>query len=354
MNHTLPVLTAIVCMLIVIPLSTAESLTSDVEISIADFDSMYINVTINNPDRKELSLTNIQFSLSDSMGHLTDRRRLSVKGNDESITCSIKNKIYNIDEFYRAGSKDITVSGLVSVEEGSNSFTVPFQKSTTIHPVTDGTNRVVDPELTDVKVEIGRLSDENGEIEVITITTNISIYNPNSVGLFLSELNYKISDVRKEGEELKTKKVILTGFYHTNQAVINSTDIYVYSAERRTSKIFFTDTFEYLVNEEPKYLKFEGSAILIPAKVGCNPNYFRSDFDTMITMNGSSGSSANGEKPTFALTPAPETINKSKNTSKETTVASTPTHEKNVPGFKAVFTTTALLLIVAVLLRRRK
>ena len=143
MNRTVPVLMAIVCMLTVIPLSaTAESLTSDVEISIADFDSMYINVTINNPDRKELSLTSIQFSLSDSMGYVTDRRRLSVKGNDESITCSIKNNIYNIDEFYRAGSKDITVSGLISVEEGSNSFTVPFQKSTTIHPVTDGTNLV--------------------------------------------------------------------------------------------------------------------------------------------------------------------------------------------------------------------
>ena len=131
-----------------------------------------------------------------------------------------------------------------------------------------------------MKVEIDRLSDENGEIEVITITTNISIYNPYSVGLFLSELNYKISDVRKEGEESKTQKVISTGFYYTNQVVINSTDVYVYSAERRTSNFFSTDIFGYLVNEEPKYLKFEGSAILIPAKAGCNPNYFRSDFDT--------------------------------------------------------------------------
>ena len=316
--------------IIVTPLSAAEEPhTSDVEIGIADFDTMYFNVTISNPDQKFLTLTSIKYSISDPSGSLSSKKSLSINGNEEVITASITNKIYNIDEFYRSGSKDVTFSGSISIEEETEIYSVPFHKSTTIFPINDEINRVSNLEFTDMEIDLEKLYDENGEIKDIIIYTNISIYNPNQIPIFLSSLDYKISDVYQEGEEFKIKKVISNGHYSTNQVIIDPMGYFIYSTKKKTTKDFFGDIFEHLLIKEIKYIEIEGSATLIPTEIGWYPNYFQSGFDTIILMNGSTGSSKN-EISSISL---PKSKNKSNISEEMVPTISTSTTEKSTPGF---------------------
>ena len=49
----------------------------------------------------------------------------------------------SLKRFYRSGSVNITASGSVFVDVGSNSFVVPFHNTTTIFLETGGVNHVI-------------------------------------------------------------------------------------------------------------------------------------------------------------------------------------------------------------------
>jgi len=335
MNHVFPVPIAIVCMLILLPSATAtENPTVDVEISRAEFDSLYLNITITNIDQRDISLTGIEFSVSDPVGASASEKwkiPILLKAN-KSITHRSKHSIGLGDlmkSFCRRGSENVTVSGSVFVEEGSKSFVVPFHKTTTIFLETDGVNQAVSP-IADITFEINRSTDEVGEIKEIITTTNISIYNPNPVAVSMLELDCKAVAMRKKDEKLQGWRSLPGSGIVTNQ-VIKPMGTYVYSAEKATSN---NDIVQYFGTNEPKYIKVKGTAFIVTNEAGWSPAYFDLAFDTMITINGS-GISEEVTPITPTPTPVPTSI-----------------PDKSVPGFKVVFATTGLLAM-AFLSKRR-
>ncbi len=337
MNHVFPVPIAIVCMLILLPSATAtESPTMDVEISRAEFDSLYLNITITNPDQRDISLTGIEFSVSDPVGASASEKwkiPILLKAN-KSITHRSKHSIGLGDlmkSFYRKGSENVTVTGSVFVEEGSNSFVVPFHKTTTIFPETDGVNQAISP-IADITFEINRSTDEVGEIKEIITTTNISIYNPNPVAVSMLELNCIAVIMYKIDGKLQGWRSLPGSGFVTNQ-VIKPMDTYMYSAEKATSN---NDIVQYFGTNEPKYIKVKGTAFIVTNEAGWSPAYFETDFDTVITINGSG---IREEVTPVTVTPTP-------------TPVSTSTHEKGLPGFKAVSATMGLLVMTFFLKRR--
>jgi len=337
MNRTLLVLITVIFIFIVAPLSNAmESPTVDVDISMAGIDHLYVNITINNPSQEDISLTGIEFSVSDPVGASGSEKwetPTPLKAN-KSITHHSKHSIVLGDpmkSFYRKGSENVTISGSVFVEEGPNSFVVPFHKTTTIFPEIGGVNHAVSPNITDVTFEISRLTDETGGIKEIVATTNISIYNPNPVAVSMLELDCKVIAMQKKDGKFRGWRSLPGSGIVTNQ-VIKPRDTYVYSAERRISN---NEIIQYFNTDEPKYIKVKGTAFIVTNEAGWSPAYFETDFNTMVTINGSSVN----EEITPTVTPTP-------------TAVSTSTPDKGLPGFKAVFATMGLL-VMAFLLKRR-
>lgn len=331
MNSVFPIPIAIVCMLITTPLSAAtQSPIVDVEISKAGFDFLYLNITITNPDHRDISLTGIETSISGLVeSHGTLETPLPLKAN-ESITYHQKESIIDPPKsFYRRGSENVTVSGSVFVEEGSKSFVIPFHKTTTIFLETDGVNQAISP-IADIMFEINRSTDEVGEIKEIITTTSISIYNPNPVSVSMSELDCKAVVMRKKDGTLQGWRSLPSSRIVTNQ-VIKPMDTYVYSTDKATSN---NDIIQYFGTDEPKYITVKGTAFIVTNGAGWSPAYFDLTFDTMITINGSGIS-----EEVTPVTPTP-------------TPVPTSTPEKSLPGFKVVFATTGLLAM-AFLSKRR-
>ena len=337
MNRTLLVLITVIFIFIVVPLSNAmENPTVDVDISMAGIDQLYVNITINNPSQEDISLTRLDFSISDpigSSGSMKWKTPLLLKAN-KSITYSSKEFITAGDpfkRFYYRSSANITISGSVFVEADSDSFVVPFHKTTTIFSETDGVNHAISPYITDINFAVSELTDEKGVVKMIITTINISIYNPNPVAFYLPEFDCDITAMYKKDEKMRRLKSLPGCCSSSDTRLIMPMDIYVYSIKRTISD---KDTIQYFTSKEPKYIKIKGSAFLIPNDTGWSPAYFETDFNTMITINGSGIS----EEVTPVM-PTPTPIS-----------ASTP--DKSLPGFKVVFTTMELLAM-AFLLKRR-
>ena len=337
-NYALLTSMAIISTFLLVPLSAAiENPAVDVKISRDGIDSLYLNVTITNLDQKDIFLKGLNLSISDPIGASSSEKwkTPTLLKTNKSITYSSKHYITGSDplkRFYRRGSANITISGSVLIEADSDSFVIPFHKTTTIFPETDGANQAVSPHVTDIKFEVSRLADEDGVVKVIIATTNISIYNPNPVAFYLPELDCDVIAMQKKNGNLRTwKRLPVGGVSSSNTRLIMPMDTYVYSAERSISD---NDSIEYFTGEEIKYIKVKGTAFLIINNSGWSPAYFEPAFNTIITINGSGV--AEEVTPTAASTPT-----------------STTTPEKGVRGFKAVFTI-AGLFAVAYLLRRRK
>lgn len=337
-NYALIASMTIVCASLLIPLSAAiDNPTVDVEISRIGIDSLRLNLTITNPDQKDIFLKGLNFSISDPIGASSSEKwkTPTLLKTNKSITYSSKHYITGGDplkRFYRRGSANITISGSVLIEADSDSFVIPFHKTTTILPETDGANHAVSPYVTDIKFKVSRLVDEEGVVKMIIATTNVSIYNPNPVAFYLSELYCDVIAMHKKDGKLRTwKRLPVGGVSSSNTRLIVPMDTYVYSAERSVSD---NEVIEYFAGEEPKYIKVKGTAFLITNNSGWGPAYFEPTFNTIITINGYGVDEE--VTPTAASTPT-----------------STTTPEKGALGFKAIYAIVGLFA-VAYLLRRRE
>lgn len=338
MNYALIASMAIVSASLLMPLSAAiEDPTVDVEISRIEIDSLRLNLTITNLGQKDIFLKGLNFSISDPIGASGSEKwkTPTLLKTNESIIHSSKHYITSGDplkRFYRRGSANITISGLVLIEADSDSFVVPFHKTTTIFPEIDGVNQAVSPYVTDIKFEVNRLVDEEGVVKMIIAATNISIYNPNPVAFYFPELDCDVIAMQKKNGKLRTwKRLPVCGISSSNTRLIMPMETYVYSAERSVSD---NDSIEYFAGDEPKYIKVKGTAFLIINNSGWSPAYFELAFNTIITINRSGV--AEEVTPTAASTPT-----------------STTTPEKGALGFKAIYAIAGLLAL-AYLLRMRK
>ena len=169
-----------------------------------------------------------------------------------------------------------------------NSFVFPISKTVTISTEAASANKSMSPKITDIKLNVSRLTDENGDVKMITATTNISIYNPTSVALILEKFNYQEIAMYKKDENFRILKPLRGSFGGFYNQIIMPNDTYIMSIE---TTITDNDTFQYFISEEPKYIKIKGSAFLIPNETGWSPAYFEPTFNTLITItNGSDGS----------------------------------------------------------------
>lgn len=327
-NHIFPLLMVVICISTVVPASAAtESPTVDVEISRAKIDSVYLNITINNPNQIDGSVTSLDYTISEPIGasgfigwEAPFGQPPLLKAN-ESFTYSTRHSIISGDplkRFYQRGSMNITASGSISIDVGSNSFEVPFHNSTTIFLETGEVNQTISPNISDINFNTNKLTDENGIIREIITITNISIYNPNSVALSMHELYCEVSV--KKNESTRQLNNIYSGFHSSNQ-IINPMDTYVHSIE---SRITDNDTIQYFINEEPKYIKVKGDAFLISNETGWSPAYFEPRFNTIITING---------------TGADEEV-------------VPDTEQSSIPGFEVIYAIAGLLAITCLLRKR--
>ena len=312
----------IVCILIAIPSSTAiKDPIVDVKISRIGIDSIYLNITITNSDQRDVYLTGLDYSISDPVGGSGSEKwgtpRL-IKP-DKSITYRSNHIITGgdpLENFLRKGSANITISGSLFMESDSNTFVVPFHKTTTIFLETDEANQATSPYITDIKLEVSRLTDEKGVIKRIITTTNISIFNPNPVAFNLREFYCEITAMQKKDEKMRVLKSLPgCGYSSSNTRLIMPNDIYVYNLEKTISD---NDTIQYFISEEPKYIRVKGSAFLIPKETGWSPAYFEPDFNTIITIND--------EELIASVTPTPEA-----------------TIPEKTYGFKAIYVITGFL-----------
>jgi hypothetical protein len=342
MNYVLLVLIAV---LISIPLSNAtENPTMTIRTSWADVDYFYLNITISNPSQNNITLRGLEYSISDSNGieSLAQETPVLLEQN-KSFTYSSKHFITNGDplmRLYRKGSANYTVSGSLFFENDSTHFVVPFLKTVTYSIETEGAKWAISPNITDIKIKISRLRDEKGMVKMIITTTNISIYNPNPVGVY-AELDFDVIAMHKKDEQLRIWKIL--GIFSSpfqspfrNNPIIMPMNTYVYSTEQTISD---NDTIQYFTSEEPKYIKVEGSAFLIPNEAGWSPAYFEPAFNTLITITN--GSTVGGEVASTPTTPTPTS-----------TIIPLTTPKKNVPGFKVVVTVISLLILSFFLKKR--
>jgi hypothetical protein len=309
-----------VCILALIPLSTALSNPAvDVRINI-DGEYIFTNIVIINSNQKDILLTGLQYS--DSLGgSFSLNLGVPIKATD-SYTYTIKESIPQPSKFYRKLPMDVIASGSLTFQDNSNSFVIPFQKTVTIAFKNTGTNQTnnqsISPFFTDVKFEIIKLTDETGNVRELSTTVNLSIYNPNLIAFSLEELSCEVNaPVYGEDGKMKTWKSIPSGInLVTNMITIKPMETYVYSIERNITD---NDTIQYFLTGESKLLKVSGSAFLLSNESGWSPVYFYPEFDTKIEVTETK------PNPTDA-TSTPTSI---------PTLTSTP--KKNIPGFEVVF-----------------
>ncbi len=341
MNHALMVLAAIA---IIIPLSSAtESPTVNIKTSWADVDYFYLNITITNPSQNNITLTGLEYSISDPNGIESSAQETPVLlEQNKSITYSSRHFITNGDPFmrlYRGGSLNLTLSGSLFAKNDSNTFVVPFQKTVTYFIETEGAKHAISPNITDINFEISRVRDERGVVKMIITITNISIYNPNPVGVY-AELDFDVIAMNKKDEQLRTWKIL--GIFSLpfqspfqNNPVIMPMHTYVYSNQQTISD---NDTIQYFTSEEPKYINVEGSAFIIPNEPGWSPAYFEPTFSTTLTITNNSFSE--------------EEIASTSTTKPVSTSIQTPTPKKNALGFDVILAITGILAVAYILKKR--
>lgn len=329
----IPVLfVTIVFMTLVTPFCmAAEDPTVDINATMDEMDSIYLDLIINNPGQTDLYLTGFDLSVSDPVGinHLSLELKtpLLLKAG-ESITHRSKYSLFwcnSLKRFYSTGSADISVTGSLSLDKGSSSFGVPFSEETTIFLETEADKHLVSPDVTDIEFYITKLSDEDGKVREVITTTNISIYNPNDVALIVPELECEVFAMDKEGEKLKLNSTLPGSSFFSNKR-IEPMDTFVYSSEQRTSD---SKIIRYFSDNKTKYIKVRGTASLIPNETGWAPSYFDSKFNTVITIG-----------------------DESKDYTNQTDLVSA--QERALPGFEATFTILSLLVVCYIHLLNRK
>ncbi len=298
------------------PLSTAlRNPIVDVRINI-DGEYIFTNIVINNSNQKDILLTGLQYS--DSLGgSFSLNLDVPIKAKDSYIY-TVKESIPQPSKFYPKMPMDVIASGLLTIQDNSNSFVVPFQKTVTIAFKNTGTNQSASPFITNVTFEKSNLTDEKGNVREIITTVKISIYNPNPIAFSLDEISFDVSaPVYSDDGKMKTWKSIPSGInLITNMITIKPMETYIYSGER---KITDNDTIQYLLSGELKLLKISGSIFLLTNETGWSPVYFRPTFDTIIEVTETK------PNPTVTtLTPTPTPV-----------LMSTPINK--ITGFEIVF-----------------
>lgn len=169
-------------------------------------------------------------------------------------------------------------------DDSINSFVISSSKNDSISSEDAGTNRSKSPNITDISLKISKFIDDNGNVESINITTNISFHNPNPVPFSLTRLDYNGLAMYKEdkkGVNLRFMKYLpIRMSYGTNQ-IIMPMDTYIYSSESSTSD---NDTIQYFTSEETKYIKIKGFAFFFTNETSWSPAYFEPNFYRLLTI----------------------------------------------------------------------
>jgi len=320
-----------ICMVMVTPYCVAaENPTVEINATMAELDSIYLDIIINNPSQTELYLTGLDLSISDPVGaDLSSKWKtpLLLKAN-ESTKYRNKHSLIGGDpllRFYQTGSANITVTGSLFLEEGTRAFEVPFHKEITLILNTEEGKHTTSPNVTASDYYIHRLFDEEGEVVEIITTTNISIHNPNNVALIISELEYEVFAMHKKDEKLKLNSTLPRGIFSCNE-IIEPMDTFVYSGEQRISD---SKIIQYFSGNETKYIKVRGTAFLIPNETGWNPSYFEPKFNSIIVINETAKNDTNQ-------------------------IDDASTQERDLSGFQAIFTITCLLIVCCIHILNKK
>lgn len=325
-------LVILVCILTSIPKSIAiDNPTVYVDIKLDSIEFVDVNITIYNSNPHDVSLLGIEHYISSPVGFSskTEWEPIVLKS-DEYFTINEKHSFTHGDpviKFLRKGSANIKINGLLYVKIGSEYFETPFNNSTTIYLVENENvaKQAVSPNITDIRLEVRKSTDKKGEIGEIITFTNITIFNPNSIPVYLIETHHTPYAISKEYDIMVTKKKLEDSssfsIGHPERQIMQMDSI-IYSHEWRTLDI---DEIKYFVGDEPNYLRVKGSLFITPYQMGWSPTYFELTFDEVFTIiNGS-------------------VINKEDNQKSA---------EKELSGFDAIFATIGLLAVVYLFIRR--
>lgn len=265
--------------------SAEENPTVEFNITVESSEYLLVDMVINNPGETDLYLRGVELSISDPVGASSSSEfgtPLSLKAK-ESIVQQSRHQLYwcnALRNFYLKGSTNVAFSGELFFEKSGNGLTVPFQEDVTIFLETEGAMKVEEPEITAVDFQIDKLTDNSGKLRDILVTTNISVYNPNTVPFILRKLDYDIFAMDKKDEKLKVNCTLPGAFVGTNK-MIEPGDTYVYSAE---SRIPDGNGFLYLSEEKPRYIRIRGTSILVANDSVCNPFCFELKFNNLVVV----------------------------------------------------------------------
>lgn len=326
--------------------SAEENPTVDFNIAVESPESLLVDMVINNPGETDLCMTGLKISISDPVGESSSFEfgtPLLIKAG-ESITQQSMHQFYwgnALRNLYLKGSMNVTFRGELFFEKSGKGLTVPFQKDVTIFLETEGAIEAKEPEITAVDFQIDKLTDTSGKLRDILVTTNISIYNPNTVPFILHELNYEIFAMDKKGETLKVNCTLPGAFVGTNK-MIEPGNTYVYSYESRVSD---GNGFLYLSEDKPRYIRIRGTSVLVANESGCNPFYFEPKFNTLVIVEEANKNGYNISGAEIKPEPNIQGLEQ-KNGSTATDVEQQPAKEKNtniageestsVPGFEII------------------
>jgi hypothetical protein len=278
-----------------------ENPTVDFNITVEPPENLLVEMVINNPGETDLYMKGLELSISDPVGESSSFEfgtPLLIKESG-SVTRQSRHQFYwsnALRNFYLKGSTNITFSGKLFFEKNGKSLTVPFRKDVTVFLENEGAVKAIEPEIALVDLEIDKLTDTGDRLKEIRVTTNISIYNPNTVPFILHELDYEIFAMDKKGEKSSVNCTLPGALMNTNK-IIGPGETYVYSRENRVPD---GNGFVYLSEEKPQYLRVRGTSVLVANGSDCSPFYFEPKFNTLFvideankTLNNTDGAEIN-------------------------------------------------------------
>lgn len=279
----------------------AVSPTVDIEIGIRDDDVsvLTLDYIIYNPNQQEASLTDSEFYV-----HLDGEQKEALRGVSGITIKPMKSVTIDRDCYITGGDPtrhflrrgfNVRVNGTLSFDVNSDSFEVPFEKTTAVYlkPKEGEAKLAISPHINSIELKTSKVISKSGELTDIVTNMCIVINNPNSVNVSLEGFNYGVY-FKKDGKWIR----LILGSYGTGSP-INPMESITISTERRESD---NEVIQHLMSGSPIDMKVRGLMSTFPKEKGWSPTYFESPFETIITtINGSGVSAEVTSTPTLPM-----------------------------------------------------
>ena len=275
----------------------AVSPTVDIEIGIRndDVSILTIDYIIYNSNQQEASLTDSEFYV-----HLDGEQKEALRGLSgitikpmKSVTidrdCSIPGGVPT-RHFLRKGF-NVTVNGTLSFDVNSDSFEVPFEKTTAVYlkPEEGEAKLAISPCINNIELKTSKVLSPSEELTDIIINMSTIIKNPNPVNVSLEDFYYGVY-FKKDGKWVR----LFSG--GCGAPTINPRESITISTEWRESD---DEVIQHLMSGSPIDMKVRGLMSTFPKEKGWSPTYFESPFEMIITtINGSGVSEEVTSTPT--------------------------------------------------------